>query len=676
MLYRTQYMKRKFGTGGYGAVAGMVGSVVDSLTPENQYGRKSVAATTFKGLTTGASMGAQFGPWGAAAGAVIGGVTGLISGKNAKRKENVMLNAEEIQRKQMEQNEMGAAIQTDPSLYQGYRDGQYMKTGGKLKPLVKPAASSIDTVRPPGAPSLFKASMAEMIRDQKAKAALQKARDNAPVLKQVPDTRDEFEKRYGMTRVQYMKRKFQGTLTPQTEEKIQKRINNEGNTAIQGVTNLTQFVPGPIGWVSAVAGMALGARDAVEDFGKGDNVNGTLDVVGALPWIPGAKQMGILGKAAKKYAKARAASNAGNATGFAADYTNNFGQGDDHEYETGGMLPRPKLSKGGWATNPKPQDLINGLIQKRDSGEITLEEYGRTYREYLTSPQGQAYVKTTYPKSGYSMTYRDEKSPTKQSTWALPDKEAFDLMTKGNPGYNPQTVTVDEVGGTASGYLNVPKKANGGSLWETNKPAYVDSTLAANKKLDFVKRMYDKNPKTIQVPGQPNKSTHLMAYDPGTKRAYPEVVNQGGNLKHLQGDAAWDYADSTGEFIEFPRAEQAKWFATNGYKQGTGVLKRATGGSLKPISSDGVDVQGASHAQGGVQLPQAEVEGGETIKDDYVFSKQLGFAQLHRPIMRAKGKIEAKPATKERMNSIKLLNEKEGMLEKAQEFFKQKYGYQ
>lgn len=434
MLYRTQYMKRKFGTGGYGAIAGMVGSAVDSLTPENQYGRKSVAATTFKGLTTGASMGAQFGPWGAAGGAVIGGVTGLISGKNAKRKENVMLNAEEMQRKQMEQNEMGAAIQADPSLYQGYRDGQYMKTGGKLKPLVKPAASSIDTVRPPGAPSLFKASMAEMIRDQKAKAALQKARDNAPVLKQAPDTRDEFEKRYGMTRMQYMKRKFQGTLTPQTEERIQKRINNEGNTAIQGVTNLTQFVPGPIGWVSAVAGMALGARDAVEDFGKGDNVNGTLDVVGALPWIPGAKQMGILGKAAKKYARARAASNAGNATGFAADYTNNFGQGDADEY--------------------------------------------------------------------------------------------------------------------------------------------------------------------------------------------------------------------------------------------------AMGGSLKPISSDGVDVQGASHAQGGVQLPQAEVEGGETIKDDYVFSKQLGFAQLHRPIMRAKGKIEAKPATRERMNSIKLLNEKEGMLEKAQEFFKQKYGYQ
>ncbi len=73
---------------------------------------------------------------------------------------------------------------------------------------------------------------------------------------------------------------------------------------------------------------------------------------------------------------------------------------------------------------------------------------------------------------------------------------------------------------------------------------------------------------------------------------------------------------------------------------------------------------------------EIEVEGGETIKGDYVYSKELGFAQLHRPIMKAKGKIEAKPATRERMNSIKLLNEKEGMLEQAQEFFKSRYGIQ
>ena len=57
-----------------------------------------------------------------------------------------------------------------------------------------------------------------------------------------------------------------------------------------------------------------------------------------------------------------------------------------------------------------------------------------------------------------------------------------------------------------------------------------------------------------------------------------------------------------------------------------------------------------------------------------MFSDALGFAQLHKPIMKAKGKIEAKPYTKERANSIRLLEEKENQLKLAQEFFKTMYG--
>ena len=114
------------------------------------------------------------------------------------------------------------------------------------------------------------------------------------------------------------------------------------------------------------------------------------------------------------------------------------------------------------------------------------------------------------------------------------------------------------------------------NLFETDKKAFVDSTLVANKKLDFVKRLYD--PKediaTPEGKGKPgDRSTHLMSYDPKSKRVYPEVVNQNNKLAYKPGDAAFDFADQTGEFIEFPTAEKAKWFSSN-YKSGTGVLKK------------------------------------------------------------------------------------------------------
>lgn len=115
---------------------------------------------------------------------------------------------------------------------------------------------------------------------------------------------------------------------------------------------------------------------------------------------------------------------------------------------------------------------------------------------------------------------------------------------------------------------------------------------------------------------------------------------------------------------------------TSGYKYGGGLPAYTTyGGSLKGASSDGVHVQGNSHSAGGVKIPSygSEVEGGETIKGDYVFSKALGFAQLHKPIMKAKGLIEDKALSRDRINSIRLLNEKENKLKFLQEGFKRAY---
>lgn len=102
------------------------------------------------------------------------------------------------------------------------------------------------------------------------------------------------------------------------------------------------------------------------------------------------------------------------------------------------------------------------------------------------------------------------------------------------------------------------------TVTDPNYYKYVDSVLNANKHLNFVQRI--RNPSERLDLGNGQYATHLMAYDPDTKRAYPTVVKQGNKLVRLGDDEAWDYADKTGEFIAFPTAKDAEKFSSNGYK--------------------------------------------------------------------------------------------------------------
>lgn len=116
-------------------------------------------------------------------------------------------------------------------------------------------------------------------------------------------------------------------------------------------------------------------------------------------------------------------------------------------------------------------------------------------------------------------------------------------------------------------------QTGGTNLWNTNKAAFVDSTLGANKNLDFVKRLYEKNTKSIMVPGQKHPSTHLM--NSSDNLVYPSIVNENGKLSYKNDDNNWeaaDYAVKNKEYIKFKTPEQANWFASN-YKVGTNVLK-------------------------------------------------------------------------------------------------------
>jgi hypothetical protein len=102
----------------------------------------------------------------------------------------------------------------------------------------------------------------------------------------------------------------------------------------------------------------------------------------------------------------------------------------------------------------------------------------------------------------------------------------------------------------------------------------------------------------------------------------------------------------------------------------------AVGGTMEPMSSESVQVLGRSHEQGGVQLPgqNAELEGNETMHNDFVYSDRLGFAQEHKKVAKAIGKIEDKVATPDRVNALQRLEERQENLKLSQEYFKQMMG--
>jgi hypothetical protein len=105
----------------------------------------------------------------------------------------------------------------------------------------------------------------------------------------------------------------------------------------------------------------------------------------------------------------------------------------------------------------------------------------------------------------------------------------------------------------------------------------IDKILNENKDLNFVQRMYQPNTPSIMIPGQQYPATHFMASGDG--RVYPTVVQMpDGTLQYL-GDNAYDYANQSGQYIEFPNDRQARRFAKS-YKKGTGVLEEFGKGGL------------------------------------------------------------------------------------------------
>lgn len=110
----------------------------------------------------------------------------------------------------------------------------------------------------------------------------------------------------------------------------------------------------------------------------------------------------------------------------------------------------------------------------------------------------------------------------------------------------------------------------------------IDNILKANKKLDWVKRLYEKDTPSIFLPGESHPSTHYM--ENADNFVYPTIIqNEDGKLEYL-GNKAYDYAMKTNTAIKFKTPEEAEYFAKN-YKKGKGVLKKFNmGGKIKAES--------------------------------------------------------------------------------------------
>lgn len=107
----------------------------------------------------------------------------------------------------------------------------------------------------------------------------------------------------------------------------------------------------------------------------------------------------------------------------------------------------------------------------------------------------------------------------------------------------------------------------------------LDSVIAANQHLNFIKRAMDAKTPEVMIKGQDYPSTHFMESSDGM--VYPTVVQTpDGGIRFMgkylgkdkngrpmyNTDEAYNYAKSTGNHIKFANDDDARYFSEN-YKK-------------------------------------------------------------------------------------------------------------
>lgn len=675
------------GPGAYGAAASLGTGLMDAIDAPNQYGNQSYGVTVGKGALTGAAAGATIGSAvpgigtaiGAVGGAIIGGVSGVLNANRNKKREKKMF-ADQLQARRKYDNAVSQALASDAGLVEGYRGATYYKNGGLLRPYALGGPTD-----PPATLRAPKDTLADNTLYNRFITPMAPAPVNispADRLRKVEiDAYDRFNS------------KPQKAYTGEVEQPlVQGRMR--GATPNKELLN-DLVVAADNNGVPRSKMLSLAANESMFGMGyqggsrRGGDSRGILQQNVISSWnmdqdyrpvaadkfaynkhIPGVTL--DKDKSGYRYTVAdpeRYRSSLDSALNIHPEWIDEYARANANVKPQGDInyldLTAKALKTKGLSSNafnpgdPNYEQKI--LALERDvTADPVLKKYvsrafggplnvDSTLRANARLPFVDRIINADkYPVRKNS----DGTVSTHLMAWASDDKGAFAYPTlrlidgQWSESKDPRAAI------TAGDYIRFNSDEDAAYFTEHYKTAKSSKIKMENggalikpeNRGKFTRWAKDHNMSVAEATS--HVLSHKDEYSTGVKKMAQFSRNFGGH-------------------------------ATGGMLSGPSVLSQPTeGGTLEPLNSQSTEVVGPSHNGGGVDLPQigAQVEGGETTTGNFVFSKELGFAKLHRPIARAIGKIEQKPQTPDRRNALQLLKAREERLALTQELVKAQNG--
>jgi len=422
-------------------------------------------------------------------------------------------------------------------------------------------------------------------------------------------------------------------------------------------------------------GLSLGAKGLA--FGP---IGGAVGFgVGAVTGLIGANRKKELQEREDRLLKSQqtqASLDAGQAA-IAGDDSLIYGRRKAEYFANGGTLGDPKPATS--IKTPRGNVVTDADLAKTKAATNinweTKEAYGEWIDKFAEPVKEPSASTVTYPygRRGETMTQDEwDYSRTKRK---YPDVYAD--KRQGTDNFAPGESFANEIRNDIKEYrakqaTAKTKMANGGTLqgnydkWRNSLPKNLQSTEDYDLQ-GYYKKYGDKAiganghlTDEFKKPNHPTFSNESIYYNDKTRNKAGFWTDNDVYIPF--DDERPSYDEKNNRMIKFTSFEKASG------------KKMTNGGSLNKLNSSTVEVEGNTHAQGGVQIPGAEVEDGETISNGFVFSDKLGFSKLHKPIAKALGKLEKKINNPINAKTTEILKKKEQALSLQQEYYKQQNG--
>lgn len=628
------------------AATSLVGSVADAFDHGNAHGRQSGLTTGLKQgasmAATGAKIGGMFGPEGALIGAgvgFVGGVaSGLIGAAGAARKERAEDRYNGATAWQNSVSQGNARIASDPSLVYGNKDAQNFAFGGIMdggkKPVKDTTASMSYGVLPPNNNPYWNS---HPIQTEHSDGSIRLWGENIkdtklslPILPTHPSILPS-DKAIGSSNLFYPSNSQMTGITPATIHSTSGYYEDGGD--------LTTKVPAKQFFANYMSSPLYKAR--LKNAGPMD----------AAPDVQALLNTNILNK--NGYGSENYGDAVSTLIASSKDPNKGFGRL---------MIPGLKPNVGNINIDRQEISKVKKEFGHTDTlDDILAHELSHQSREITGREQlliaGMNRSKpnqqnlSNFINSKSKDNFGDSLKSTQHDDNPYENKADLDALRymmskKGIYDTSKRDMTIDDFN-KASQDPEIKSSLMFNRMIQRFKPTDIvtmNNTIASN----------NSNKATEQSFQAKNGGSIISRYNPHTNNGAftdytgSQIYKIGGKIKAFGGA------------IDPNTPEQ--------------TTSQVPGGSLTPMASNSVAVNGNSHAEGGVQLPSAEVEGGESIADGFVFSKTLGFADMHKPIAKAIGKIEDKPINPVRRRTLEILKGREQGLAISQELYKKNLG--